>query len=227
MTSFVLVHGGSHGAWCWERLIPHLRGDPRIEAVVAVDLTGHGTRRDLQPLDTITLLDYVDDVVREIERCDLHSVVLVGHSLAGITIPRAAARVAGRIRRLVYLSTSNPTAGQSIAELMKHPLSPVSRRVDFRRMFCNDLDDEAATWLLSNLGPEPPGPMNEPVPAVTQTAGMKSTYVLLERDETLPPAFQREQARNAEVDEVVPFDAGHSAFVSRPRELAELLLRYA
>ena len=56
---------------------------------------------------------------------------------------------------------------------------------------------------------------------------VKSTYILLERDEALPPAYQREQARNANVDEVVPFDAGHSAFVSRPRELAELLLRYA
>lgn len=227
MTSFVLVHGGAHGAWCWERLVPHLRADPRVEAVVAVDLTGHGTRRDVKPLDAITLVDYVDDVVREIESRDLRGVVLVGHSLAGITIPRAAARVADRIRRLVYLSTSNPTAGQSIAELMKHPLSPVSRQIDFRRMFCNDLEDEAATWLLSRLGPEPPGPMNEPVPAIAPAAGMKSTYILLERDEALPPAFQCEQARNAGADEVVPFDAGHSAFASRPRELAELLLRHA
>jgi len=51
--------------------------------------------------------------------------------------------------------------------------------------------------------------------------------VVLERDEALPPAFQREQARNAGVDEIVSFDAGHSAFASRPRDLAALLLRYA
>lgn len=227
MTSYVLVHGGSHGAWCWERLTPHLRADPRVESVVAIDLTGHGTRRDVKPLDMITLADYVDDVVQEIQSRNLRDVVLVGHSLAGITIPRAATRVADRIRRLVYLSTSNPPTGQSIVDLMKHPLSPVSRRLDFRRMFCNDLDDAATKWLLSKLGPEPPGPMNEPVPAIAPPTGMKSTYVLLERDEALPPAYQREQARNAGADEVVTFDAGHNAFVSRPRELAELLLRYA
>lgn len=54
MASFVLVHGGSHGAWCWERLIPHLRPDPRIESVVAVDLTGHGARRDVAALEART-----------------------------------------------------------------------------------------------------------------------------------------------------------------------------
>ncbi len=227
MKNFVLVHGGSLGAWCWDRLLPHLQSDPRVESVLAIDLPGHGARRDIKPLDTITLADYVDHVVREIESRDLQKVILVGHSLAGITIPRAALRIADRIQRLIYLSTSNPVAGQSIADLMKHPLSPLSRGVDFRDMFCNDLDDETTAWLRSKLEPEPSGPIIEYVPPVVLPPGLKSTYILLERDEALPPAFQREQALNAKVDEVVLFDAGHSAFLSRPRELAELLLRYA
>jgi pimeloyl-ACP methyl ester carboxylesterase len=227
LTSFVLVHGGAHASWCWDRLVPHLRSDARVESVVAVDLSGHGARRDVKPLEAITLADYVDDVVREIEGRDLRGVVLVGHSLAGITIPQAAARVADRIRRLIHLSTSSPAAGQSVAELMKHPMSPLSRGVDLRSMFCNDLDDETTTWLLSKLGPEPPGPMTEPVPPVDLDGRIESTYILLERDEALPPALQIEQAHNARVGEVVPFDAGHSAFASRPRELADLLLRYA
>jgi len=227
MTNFVLVHGGAHASWCWERLAPYLRSDPRVAEVVAVDLTGHGARRDVKPLEDITLADYVDDVVREIESRDLREVILVGHSLAGITVPQAAVRVADRIRRLIYLSTSNPPEGQSIFDLMKHPLSPVARGLDVHTMFCNDLDDDATAWLLSNLGPEPPGPMGEPIPRVDLPAGVKSTYVLLQRDEALPPAWQREQALNARADEVVPFDAGHSAFVSRPVELADLLLGYA
>lgn len=227
MTSFLLIHGGAHGAWCWDRLVPFLRSSPRVDAVVAVDLVGHGTRRNEKPLESITLADYVDDVVREIEARDLREVVLVGHSLAGITIPQAAARVADRLRRIIYLSTSNPAVGQSIDDLMKHPLSPVVRRADFRVMFCNDLDEDTAAWLLAQLGPEPPGPMAEPITVAGSPSGVGSTYVLLERDEALPPAYQREQARTAGVDEVVPFDAGHSAFASRPRELAELLLRYA
>ena len=94
-------------------------------------------------------------------------------------------------------------------------------------MFCSDLDGNTASWLLAQLGAEPPGPMAEPVTIVRPPSEVESTYILLERDEALLPAYQREQARTAGVDEVVSFDAGHSAFASRPRELAELLLRYA
>jgi pimeloyl-ACP methyl ester carboxylesterase len=227
MTSFVLVHGGAHGAWCWDRVVPFLRSDRRVDAVVAVDLTGHGVRRNVKPLEAITLDDYVDDVVREIEDRDLRKVVLVGHSLAGITVPQVAARVPDRVQWLIYLSTSNPPAGQSINDLMKHPLSPIARGIDFELMFCNDLDGETTAWLLSQLGPEPPGPLAQPVTPTVLPADLDSTYILLERDEALPPEYQREQARNAGVREVVPLDAGHSAFASRPRELADLLLRYA
>jgi len=226
MASFVLVHGGAHGAWCWERLIPFLRADSRVDSVLAVDLSGHGAHRDAKPRDEIRLSDYVDDVVGEIETRDLRDVVLVGHSLAGITLPAAAARVAVRLRRLIYLSTSNPPVGRSILDLMHHPLSPLSRGLDLRAMFCNDLDEETAEWLIGHLGDEPPGPMAELVSCATSPPGVESTYVVLERDEAIPPAFQREQARNAGVDEIVSFDAGHSAFASRPRELADLLLSY-
>ena len=192
---------------------------------MAVDLVGHGARLEEKPLDDICLDDYADDVVREIEGRDLRDVVLVGHSLAGITLPPAAHRVQSRLRRLVYLSTTNPPVGQSVEDRMNDPRSPISRAVDFETMFCNDLDQETSAWLLSRLGPEPPGPMVEKVTVATGPPGIPSTYILLEKDEALPPAFQREQARTAQVDEVVSLDAGHSAFASRPEELAELLLR--
>jgi len=222
--NFVLVHGGSHGAWCWERLIPFLRASHQVGEVVAVDLTGHGTRLEVKPLDEIRLSDYVDDVVREIEDRDLQDVVLVGHSLAGITLPLVATRLARRLRKLIYLSTSNPKVGESINDLMKHPLSPVSRGADFQTMFCNDLDEETASWLVNRLVPEPPGPMAEGVAVAVSPLEVESVYVLLEKDETLPPDFQREQAQNAEIQKIVSFDAGHSAFASRPQALAELLL---
>lgn len=227
MASFVLIHGAAHGAWCWDRLLPHLSSSPRVEEVVAVDLVGHGARLDEKPQETISRAAYVEDVVQAIEERDLRDVVLVGHSLAGITVPEAAGRVAPRMRRLVYLATAHPEPGRSVEDLMKHPLSPLSRGADLERMFCNDLDAEATAWLLARLGPEPAGPMREPVPAVALPEGLPSTYVLLEQDEALPPALQRELAHTARADEILPFDAGHSAFASRPRELAELLLRWA
>jgi len=227
MTSFVLIHGGAHGAWCWDRIVPLLQSGPGVDEVVAVDLPGHGTRLAVKPLDEITLADFVAAVVREIEERDLRDVILVGHSLGGLTITAAAERVATRLRRLVYLSTVNPATGKSVEDVMRHPLSPLARGVELQQMFCNDLDAETAAWLLGNLGPEPAGPMREPVSVAQPPAGVAATYILLERDEALTPELQREQARTLGVADIVSFDAGHSAFASRPRELAELLLGYA
>ena len=227
MTSFVLVHGGSHGAWCWDRVVPFLRDDSRVDSVLAVDLCGHGTRLEAKPQDEIEIADYVDDVVGDIEAADLREVVLVGHSMAGITIPHVAARIPDRIRRLVYLSTTNPARGRSIEDSMTHPLSPISRGIDVTDAFCSDLDEETRGWLVARLGPEPPGPMRERIERVAGPREIPSTYILLEQDQVLPTSFQLEQAETIGADEVVHFDAGHSAFASRPGPLAELLLRYA
>lgn len=223
MASFVLVHGAVHGAWCWERLIPHLEAATQTSAVLAVDLPGHGRRLHTRPFQEIALDDYVAAVVEDIEAADLRDIVLVGHSLAGITIPRVAARIPHRMRRLVFLASAHPAPGESVSDVMQHRLSPLSRGVGPETMFCNDLDEATSAWLLGNIGSEPPGPMTEAVHPVQLELPRRSVYILCEHDEALPPELQREQARNAGAAEVLCFDAGHSAFASRPRELAELL----
>jgi pimeloyl-ACP methyl ester carboxylesterase len=227
MASFVLVHGGAHGAWCWERLLPLLERDPRVTRALAVDLPGHGTRLASKLQEQIQLADYVEAVVSDIERAGLSDIVLVGHSLAGITIPHVAARLPQRLRRVVYLSTTNPAHGQSVMdELQANPLSPISRGIDVSDAFCSDLDAETSAWLRSRLGPEPQGPMEEKVTRVAGPLEIPSSYVLLEQDEVLPPAYQLEHAKRIGVGEVVRLAAGHSAFASQPEALAEVLLRY-
>lgn len=225
---FVLVHGGAHSGSCWERLVPELEALPEVAGVLAVDLSGRGRRAGLRPMDEITREHYIADIVEDIEAGDLRDVVLVGHSLAGISVPWAAARLPDRLRHVVLLSTTTPPPGRSVSEVMAdHPLSPMRRGLDFQRMFCNDLDEAGAEWLLTRLCDEPPGPLGEKVDAVPRPDGLPCSYVLLERDEALPPDYQREMAATVGVDRIVPFDSGHSAFVSRPRELAALLVDLA
>lgn len=227
MPSFVLVHGGAHGAWCWDRVRPLLERDPRVERVLAVDLPGHGERLAAKPQDEITLSDYIEAVVGDIERAGLSDIVLIGHSLAGITIPHVAARSPSRMRRLVYLSTTNPALGRSVMdELAANPLSPVSRGVDVTEAFCSDLDAETSAWLRSRLGPQPVGPLEAKVTRVAGPPEIPSTYVLLEQDEVLLPAYQLEHAKRIGAGEVVHLSGGHSVFASQPEALAKLLLRY-
>ena len=227
--SYALVHGAAHGAWCWERVTPYLEADLRVEAVVAIDLPGRAATRIDKPIEEIEIADYAAQIASEVEARDLREVVLVGHSLAGISIPHAAARLGPRMKHLVYLATANPPPGTTVMDLMQHPLSPISRGLagDPATMFCNDLDAETTSWLLKRLVDEPPGVMIEPLTRAELPPELPTTYVLLERDESLPPALQLEQAQCAAVDEVIRFDSGHSAFAAKPRELAELLLGWA
>lgn len=63
MRKFLLVHGGSHGAWCWERLILELVA--RGHEAYAFDLPGHGS--DLTPRNHITRQTYIQAVCQYLE----------------------------------------------------------------------------------------------------------------------------------------------------------------
>ncbi len=43
MSTFVLIHGACHGAWCWHKMIPLLVS--RGHRVMAPDLPAHATTR--------------------------------------------------------------------------------------------------------------------------------------------------------------------------------------
>ncbi len=79
---FVLVHGAYHGAWCWDQLRAELeRGG---HATTAVDLPCDDPDAGAER--------YVDEVLHAIPK-QPDALVMVGHSLAGLTIPIAASRV--------------------------------------------------------------------------------------------------------------------------------------
>ena len=97
-TPVVLVHGGGFAGSCWDLLLEHLDGP-----VLAVDLPGRG--RHPAALDSVTLESAAASVVADIDAAGFDEVVLVGHSLAGCSMPAAIglARRAGapcRLRRL-------------------------------------------------------------------------------------------------------------------------------
>ncbi len=113
-TAIVLVHGAWHGAWCWRRVLPLLRG-AGIQSH-AVTLTGVGERAHLLS-PTIDLHTHNEDVIGLIETEELQRVVLVGHSYAGMVITGVADRLqqeqAGLLVHLVYLDAALPRPGDS------------------------------------------------------------------------------------------------------------------
>jgi pimeloyl-ACP methyl ester carboxylesterase len=247
--AFVLVHGGAHGAWCWQRLLPFLDGD-----TLAVDLppkTVRGGPRRHEPLPelrTLTVADFADSLLRDVSAAGFERFVLVGHSMGGLTISEVARRVPDRVEHLVYVSCMVPPEGASAIEALPEDLRAITRDAveearhggdnpiggldeeTTRAMFCNDMDEEQTRFVLDRTGTEAAGVLAEPVSRVGIPPELPKTFVKLLRDQSLPPDHQDVLAENlrdspgGEVD-VVTIDAGHDVMISCPEELADVLNR--
>ncbi len=83
MATFVLVHGGWHGGWCWQKVIPFLQAAGH--EVYAPTLTGLAERAaELSP--DIGLDTHIQDIVGLLQEKNLQGVILVGHSYGGMVI---------------------------------------------------------------------------------------------------------------------------------------------
>ena len=114
MRSYVLVHGGGHGGWCYQPVARIMRAHG--QEVYAPTLTGLGERAHLLS-PAIDLDTHVTDIVKVLESEDLRDVILVGHSYGGMVITGVADRAADRIGHLVYLDAATPENGQSLVDI--------------------------------------------------------------------------------------------------------------
>jgi pimeloyl-ACP methyl ester carboxylesterase len=227
MSTFVLVHGAYHGAWCWELLRPEL--ERRGHRSVAVDLPfadpAAGTLACAE-LVAAAVEDSGDDVV------------LVGHSLAGLVVPVAAGL--RPVRRLVHLCALLPRPPLSFDEasvgepIFDHftPAVPAVSNPDGStscpeqravELFYHDCPPALARWAAARLRPQHWRVTTEATP-LGVWPGVPSSYVLCVDDRAVNPGWSRRVARAVLGVEAVELAGGHSPFLSRPAELASALV---
>nr|XP_043607138.1 salicylic acid-binding protein 2-like [Erigeron canadensis] len=103
---FVLVHGACHGAWSWFKLKPLL--EAAGHRVSALDLSASGTdTKIIQQVTSISnysmpLLELMATIPPE------EKVVLVGHSLGGISLALAMEKFPEKVSVAVFLSAFMP-----------------------------------------------------------------------------------------------------------------------
>jgi pimeloyl-ACP methyl ester carboxylesterase len=114
MATYVLVHGGGHGGWCYAK-VKRLLEAARHE-VFAPSLTGLAERSRSMSAD-VDLDHHIDDVVQLLYYWDLREVILVGHSYGGMVVTGVADRASDRVAGLVYLDAANPRNGQSLVDV--------------------------------------------------------------------------------------------------------------
>lgn len=231
MSTFVLVHGAWHGGWCWGRVRPLLQ--QRGHQVFTPTLTGLSDRAHvLSP--AVGLSTHVEDVVRLVEAEDLHDVVLVGHSYAGMVVSGVASRIPHRLARRVHLDAFVPRDGESALDLLPETIAHHYREsvagpgfgwlIPTRRLevlgvtAAEDLD-----WLAPRLTPHPWLSYTEPVALGAGDDDVPGSFIeAVSWMRVFTPQAERARERGWDVQEIA---TGHEVMVTAPAELAAALER--
>jgi pimeloyl-ACP methyl ester carboxylesterase len=227
VTTFALVHGAWHGAWCWEPLVGEL--EARGHRAVAVDL----------PCDDVTAgLDaYASTVLEAVEGVAGDELVVVGHSLGGITIPIVADR--RPVSRLVFVCALIPRPGRPLADVFTDSTlfvpgpSNGTRRDDQGRSYWPDpavaieamypdCGPTLAQDAAARLRPQAAKPSNDPSPLQTWP-DVPVTSIVCDDDLMLAPAWLRRAARELLGVEPIDLPGSHSPMLARPGSLADAL----
>ena len=231
MSTFILIHGGFHGGWCWYKVVPLL--EEQGHTVVAPDLPSHG--RDKTPLADVTLAAYVDSVCHVLD-AQPESVVLVGHSMGGAIITQVAEDRPDKVKVLVYLVAGLPPNGETIIqgiqqdpESLLFPNVVVSddqksgtiRAEGLRDTFYGDCSAEDVALARALLVPQALAPLDTPARTSAANFGrVPRIFIECLQDRAMTPARQKQMYTAQPCQQVITMDTSHSPFFSAPGELA-------
>jgi pimeloyl-ACP methyl ester carboxylesterase len=236
LPDLVLIHGGAHAADCWDLTIAELACQEPELRVLAVDLPGRG--RKPADLTTITLAGWADSVVADIDEAGFRDVVVVGHSMAGLTVPGVVIRLGpSRVRELIMAAAFVPPQGLSVVDVLRGPLAPLARvgtRVNIplaiptaaaRFAFLNGMSRDQRAIALARIYPESRWVIVEPVDRSDLPDEVPRTWIMTLRDRALSLRQQRGciEALGG-VDTLICIDTCHDLMYSEPRQLAEILI---
>jgi pimeloyl-ACP methyl ester carboxylesterase len=237
VATYVLVHGGGHGGWCYQRVARLLRSAGH--EVYTPTLTGLGERSHLLSAD-VDLDMHVTDVTAVLHYEDLHDVILVGHSYGGMVITGVADRASDRVGRLVYLDAANPVNGQSLRDVAGPVIEaarPAGAIIDGMELvllpapeaglFFGVTDPDDVAWMADRLTGHPWKCFEQPLDLTNEEAlwaipqyHIVCTATLATRDAAL---MERARAEHRLWD----IDTAHDLMITEPDAVAGALLQVA
>ncbi|CAL9233661.1 unnamed protein product [Arabidopsis halleri] len=250
---FVLVHGACHGAWCWYKVKPQLEASGH--RVTALDLAASGINMTRSITDISTCEQYSEPLTQLMTSLpDDEKVVLVGHSLGGLSLAVAMDMFPNKISVSVFVTAIMPDTTHSPSFVMDKLRQGISREEWLDTVFTSEKPDcprefslFGPKFMAKNLYQLSPVQDLElakmlvrPQPLITKNLAEKSSfseegygsvpriYIVCKKDLVVPEDYQRSMINNFPVKEVMEIkDADHMPMFSKPQELCALLLEIA
>jgi len=237
VATYVLVHGGGHGGWCYQKVKRLL--EPAGHEVFAPSLTGLADRSHL--LSSAVDLDlHINDVVQLLHYWDLRDIVLVGHSYGGMVITGVADRATDRIGKLVYLDAANPTNGESLVDVagpIIEAVRPMGTIVDGVElvllpspeagMLYGVTDPADLAWMADRLTGHPWKCFEQKLELANEASLSEIPQYHIVCDSTLATRDPALMAAAATAGRLWTIDTGHDLMITEPAFVAAALREIA
>lgn len=227
MAHFLLLHGACHGGWCWDPVAARLRA------------AGHEVTAPDLPCDDLALgLQGTAEAAVAALPGDADDVVVVAHSLGGLSAPLVTPRVAAR--RMVMVAGVVGAPRSSLESLAAEdserdlPMAESDLERDDAGRF-RFTADGADRLLYHDCSPEIAGAatarlrfqrsMWREVADFDRWPQVETVSVVCADDRVIAPAWSRRVARERLGVEPVEIPGGHSPMLSRPETLTQVLLQ--
>ena len=234
--TYVLVHGGGHGGWCYQRVARLLRAEGH--EVYTPTLTGLGERSHLLS-SSIDLDTHITDVVNTLEYENLHDVILVGHSYGGMVITGVADRASKRVGHRVYLDAATPQDGESLLDLAAPLLNAARQHARIENGvelvldpgtdplgFYGVTDPAQIEWMKTRLTPHPWKSFEQKLRLHNEEALARIPQSHIVCTSTL--SGRNVEALKAQAEgRFWDIDTGHDLMITEPQRVAGLLMRVA
>jgi pimeloyl-ACP methyl ester carboxylesterase len=226
MSDVLLIHGACHGAWCWDGVASHLSESGH--RITAVELPSEDPDAGL--------VEYAETAIGSLPGPP-DDLVVVGHSLGALTAAVVADRV--ETRRLVFVAGIISSPGMSLADLatvdaerdghvgkggfeFREPgLFRFTRAGAMRTLF-HDCDPEKAELAQARLRFQ--RSMWNEVANFDDWRAEEIVSIVCADDRVVNPEWGRKVSRERLGVEATVIDGGHSPWLSRPAELAQMLI---
>jgi pimeloyl-ACP methyl ester carboxylesterase len=237
MATFVLVHGGGHGGWCYQRVARLL--SRAGHEVYAPTMTGVGERAHLVG-PHVDLSLHIQDIASVLHYEDLRDVILVGHSYGGMVITGAGGAAPDRIGKLVYLDAANPKNGESLVDVagpMMALARTAGRTVDGVELvlfpspeaglFYGVTDPADLAWMATRLTPHPWACFEQPLELRDEAGYAKIPQYHIVCSSTLDTRDPGLIAEARAAGRLWDIDTGHDLMITEPGWVADALAAVA
>jgi pimeloyl-ACP methyl ester carboxylesterase len=237
MATYVLVHGGGHGGWCYQRVARLLQTEGHL--VYTPTLSGLGERSGLLTA-AVDLELHTKDIAAVLHYEDLRDVILVGHSYGGMVITGAADKAVDRVGKLVFLDAATPRNGQSLVDVagpVINAVRPMGQVVDGIELVLlpapdagllygvTDPDDLA--WMAERLTGHPWKCFDQPLALQNEEALWAIPQYHVICSSTLPTRDKALMDRARAEGRLFEIDTGHDLMITEPVRTADALLQVA